>query len=330
MTTNSPQCKDKDESPQPQNQKHVDDDGDTSSRMNLGKAFAKLTAIDSDQPQQAICQVCAIQESQCQEIKQCSGCNVSTYCSRSCQRVDWVTHKPDCQALSKVTDSDTIHLYSKDLLNLNACIEYALRNMPNLKHVHLLISEEHKVRDEDCNNYEIKESDAVVQLSPETMSSLLESHKGKLTSFNWDAFDVCECERCVRRLTNKGKLFLSLVDLEILRLDTVPFDNITTLQTIIHLRFELAAIVEGLGGRMAIYNYDIDSYLDVTSNLSSEAALQNRKVIPAVVKSSVAKISTLKLEKSGRLAKGGSNALKLHYWPNISIQHRFYTLLGVD
>ena len=30
---------------------------------------------------------------------------------------------------------------------------------------------------------------------------------------------------------------------------------------------------------MAIYNYDIDSYLDVTSNLSSEAALQNRKVI---------------------------------------------------
>ena len=234
MTTNSPQCKDKDESPQPQNQKHVDDDGDTSSRMNLGKAFAKLTAIDSDQPQQDICQVCAIQESQCQEIKQCSGCNVSTYCSRSCQRVDWVTHKPDCQALSKVTDSDTIHLYSKDLLNLNACIEYALRNMPIVKHVYLLISEEHKVRDEDCNSYEIKESDAVVQLSPETLSSLLECYRDSLKSFRWDAFDVCECERCVRRLTNKGKLFLNLVDLEILRLDTVPFDNITTVQTVIH------------------------------------------------------------------------------------------------
>ena len=78
---------------------------------------------------------------------------------------------------------------------------------------------------------------------------------------------------------DKGNLFLNLVDLEILRLDTVTFDNTTTLHTIIHLRFELAAIVEGLGGRMAIYNYDIDSYLDVTSNLSSEAALQNRKVI---------------------------------------------------
>ena len=135
--------------------------------MNLGKAFAKLTANDSDQPQQDICQcqVCAIKESQCQEIKQCSGCNVSKYCSRSCQRVDWVTHKPDCRALSKVTDSDTIHLDSRDLLNLNACIEYALRNMPNVKHVHLLISEEHKVRDEDCNNYEIKESDEVVLYS---------------------------------------------------------------------------------------------------------------------------------------------------------------------
>ena len=60
MTANSPQYKDKDESPQPQNQKHIDGDGNTSSRMNLGKAFAKLTANDSDQLQQDICQVCAI------------------------------------------------------------------------------------------------------------------------------------------------------------------------------------------------------------------------------------------------------------------------------
>ena len=411
---------------------------------SLGNALVKLLDAGSDQHQyqQGICQVCAIKESQCQEIKQCSGCNVSTYCSRSCQRVDWVTHKPLCRNMSDLSKLDTLHIHSTDLLNLEALINYASTNMPNLKHVYLWIHSSHKVRDEDCNSYEIKEADEVVQLSPETMSSFLESHKGTLTSFNWDTFDVCECERCVRRVTNKGKLFLNLVDLEILRLDTVQFDKITTLQTVIHqshktllrlsldymavgvetsigdrwtrsdaaslakaisscknlvnlslagnslnpsdmklmlvnglphLRvldlsglcdvggqlndkscsiiasklpklhelqllhqskitfsglqaimrrcrdlkslntsvqlkrkelkrlvesfpkimslgianedqlslydFELAAIVEGLGGRMAIYNYDEDDYLDVTSNLSSEAALQNRKVI---------------------------------------------------
>ena len=230
----SPQCKDKDEPPS-QNQKHMEGDGDLSPRMNLGKAFAKLTAIDSDQQQQRdICQVCATKESQCQLIKQCSGCNVSTYCSRSCQRVDWVTHKPLCQALSKVTDSDTIFLDSYDLLNFNACLEYALANIPNVKHVHLLISEEHKVRDEVCDYYEIQESDVVVKLSPETLSSFLKAYRDSLTSFRWDAFGVCECARCVRRITNRGKLFLNLVDLEILRLDTVQFDNITTLSTVIH------------------------------------------------------------------------------------------------
>ena len=52
--------------------------------------------------------------------------------------------------------------------------------------------------------------------------------------------------------------------------------------------------------------------------------------LPAVVKSSVDKILTLKLEKSGRLHIGGSNALYFHNWPKPSYKHRFYTLLGVD
>ena len=52
--------------------------------------------------------------------------------------------------------------------------------------------------------------------------------------------------------------------------------------------------------------------------------------VPAVVKSSVDKILTLKLEKSGRLHIGGSNALYFHNWPKSSYKHRFYTLLGVD
>ena len=32
----------------------------------------------------------------------CAGCNFVTYCSRECQRNDWITHKPTCQFCKKI------------------------------------------------------------------------------------------------------------------------------------------------------------------------------------------------------------------------------------
>jgi hypothetical protein len=41
----------------------------------------------------------------CQEIKEdmlrCGGCHMKFYCSKECQKKDWVNHKPFCQSLKQ-------------------------------------------------------------------------------------------------------------------------------------------------------------------------------------------------------------------------------------
>ena len=46
------------------------------------------------------CAHCALVPSGRMLLKQCSGCHVTLYCSRSCQRKHWDTHKSDCKRLA--------------------------------------------------------------------------------------------------------------------------------------------------------------------------------------------------------------------------------------
>ena len=48
------------------------------------------------------CQVCHISSN----IKGCSKCHVSYYCSVDCQKQDWTSHKPICQAITNTTVSN--------------------------------------------------------------------------------------------------------------------------------------------------------------------------------------------------------------------------------
>ena len=71
---------------------------------NTTKAFSKCVAKikrDSRRIQKYLLQCghdgCGSEEG----LKMCSGCKMSYYCSRSCQKRAWIRHKPQCQKLSK-------------------------------------------------------------------------------------------------------------------------------------------------------------------------------------------------------------------------------------
>jgi hypothetical protein len=62
------------------------------------KLLAANAAV-ADEPQPK-CAHCAFVPSGRMSLKQCSGCKVTLYCSRSCQREHWDTHKTDCKRLA--------------------------------------------------------------------------------------------------------------------------------------------------------------------------------------------------------------------------------------
>ena len=56
------------------------------------------------QPKIGYCYHCQDQKER-KDLKVCAGCRLSQYCSRSCQRCAWPTHKSSCEELCKSQDS---------------------------------------------------------------------------------------------------------------------------------------------------------------------------------------------------------------------------------
>jgi len=52
------------------------------------------------------CTVCGQPPTSSQGMLRCSGCKVTRYCGKTCQRADWSRHKPFCNMVVKVQETN--------------------------------------------------------------------------------------------------------------------------------------------------------------------------------------------------------------------------------
>lgn len=50
-----------------------------------------------------VCNTCGIMETPGLKMKACAGCDMTMYCSRECQKLDWKSHKSECNYATKDT-----------------------------------------------------------------------------------------------------------------------------------------------------------------------------------------------------------------------------------
>ncbi|KAI0029521.1 hypothetical protein K488DRAFT_32981, partial [Vararia minispora EC-137] len=54
------------------------------------------------------CRALSQDPSLAQNLKTCSRCRVATYCSASCQKANWKSHKPDCHPFERIIEDDEL------------------------------------------------------------------------------------------------------------------------------------------------------------------------------------------------------------------------------
>lgn len=160
-----------------------------------------------------ICDYCGSKENG-EKYKKCLGCNgKAIYCSISCQKAAWRSHRRTCRQISN--KMEILALDDSEMKDFDHILLYAQKYMTSINHCELRLADDHKGHG----------------VSQEVLTSFLKSKRGQLETLYW-CMDH-SCVPCCSKKTNDGLVWKELHGLKVLRMTYPVFKHSQDLVAVI-------------------------------------------------------------------------------------------------